>query len=247
MKSAVQTAVETYVRASSERDPALRAALLETCFAEDGRIVSRSREIRGRAEIVAAFDRFLSDPELLGVRLLSAVDAQGKTFRFRAVADFRNGTSAEAFDTGEVDEAGKISVILTFAGPLAERPARGMNEDEVLSAEARLRRAMLASDVPELERLLAPELLFVTHLGQLISRDDDLAAHRSQLIRISSLQLVENQVRLCGDTATVVATVDIDGTFADQPASGRFRFLRVWGRRDDGQLQVIAGNATLLP
>src|SRR5688572_25124610 len=49
-----------------------------------------------------------------------------------------------------------------------------MKEADVLAAEDRLRRAMLASNVAELENLLAPELLFVTHMGQVISREDDL-------------------------------------------------------------------------
>lgn len=245
MKSPVLIAAETYVRASSERNPAARAALLEACFAEDGRMVTRSREIRGRAAVIAAFDRFLADPELLGIRLLSAIDAQGTTFRFRAVADFRNGTSAEAFDAGEVDENGRISSLLTFAGPL-EEPELQLTEEEVLKVEARLKQAMLDSNVPELEQLLAPELLFIAHTGQVISRDDDLAAHRDRMIRISSLEMVETRVRTHRQNATVLATVDIEGTFAGQPAGGRFRFLRVWARRTDGQLQVIAGQATLV-
>jgi len=50
----------------------------------------------------------------------SAVDACGTTFRFRAVTERRDGTSLESFDAGEIDAAGRISVLLTFAGPLAE-------------------------------------------------------------------------------------------------------------------------------
>lgn len=38
----------------------------------------------------------------------------------RAVSDFRNGTSAEAFDAGQIDEDGRIALILTFAGALGE-------------------------------------------------------------------------------------------------------------------------------
>jgi hypothetical protein len=124
MPSPVQIAVDTYIRAGQERDPVQRKQLLEACFAPDGRMVSRTREIRGHAAIAAEFERFAADPEAVGVRLISAVDAVGNTFRYRSVIDRRDGTSLEFFDAGEIDASGRISVLLLFAGPLrdAEEP-----------------------------------------------------------------------------------------------------------------------------
>lgn len=120
MPNAAEIAVETYIRAWSERDPLVRAKLIEACFAADGRMVTRSREIRGRAALAEMMARLHADPQLLRIRLTSAIDAQGTTFRFRGVAERRNGTSVEAFDAGEIDDAGQISLLLTFAGPLGE-------------------------------------------------------------------------------------------------------------------------------
>ena len=120
MASPVEVAVETYVRAVGESDAAVRSALLRECFAENARMVTRSREIRGRAQLIEELNRFLADPRVLRIRLVSAIDARGTTFRYRAVADFRDGTSAESFDAGEIDETGRISLVLTFAGPLRD-------------------------------------------------------------------------------------------------------------------------------
>ncbi len=96
--------------------------MLEACFAVDGRLVTRNRDIRGRAALDAEITRFLaSEPQFLRIRLTSVLDAHRSTFRVRAVADRRDGTSSpESFDAGEVDADGRISVILTFAGPLAD-------------------------------------------------------------------------------------------------------------------------------
>jgi hypothetical protein len=118
MRSAVEVAVDTYILASQEGDAAVRAQLLEACFAEDGRMVTRSRELRGRAALAAELARAHADAKFAGIRVISKIDAQGTTFRYRAVADFRDGPSVEAFDAGEIDESGRISLILTFAGPL---------------------------------------------------------------------------------------------------------------------------------
>ena len=120
MPSPVEIAVDTYIRANREPDPALRQQLLEACFAPDGRMVARSRTIQGRAAVAAELTRFLSDPELIGFRLTSAVDAVGSTFRYRTVVERRDGKKLEFFDAGEIDDHGRIRVLLVFAGPLRD-------------------------------------------------------------------------------------------------------------------------------
>ncbi|MEO7731038.1 MAG: nuclear transport factor 2 family protein [Kofleriaceae bacterium] len=120
MPSLVETAVQTYVRAAEERDPAARAKLLEACFAEDCRFVTRSGVIRGRAGVDAMFARFFADPENLGFRLTSVIDAVGTTFRYGSIVERRDGTGTEFFDAGEIDADGRITTMLVFTGPLAD-------------------------------------------------------------------------------------------------------------------------------
>ena len=117
MPSPVETAVHTYVRASAERDPAARAKLLEACFAEDGRFVTRSAVIRGRAGVDAMLARFLADPQIAGFRVTSAIDAAGTTFRYRSIVERRDGTTIEFFEAGEIDAGGRIVTMLAFSGP----------------------------------------------------------------------------------------------------------------------------------
>src|ERR1041384_3542295 len=106
MSSAVEAAVNTYVRLVSEADAEVRAQLLEQCFAADGRMVTPSREIRGRAALASMLTRFLSDPELGRIRVLSAIETHRTTFRYRAGAEFRDGKVLENFDAGEIDADG---------------------------------------------------------------------------------------------------------------------------------------------
>ena len=120
MPSPVETAVELYIRASAERDPVARAALIEACFAADGRFVTRSRVIQGRAAVDAMIARALADPEMLGFRMASAIDAVGTTFRYRSIVLRRDGTTVEFFDAGEIDADGRIATLLVFAGPLVD-------------------------------------------------------------------------------------------------------------------------------
>jgi len=120
MPNAVEKAVDTYVRAWSEPDGAVRARMLEECFAADGRIVALRSEIRGRAALAEFMTSFLADPTLLGVRVTSALDAGTTTFRYRSSIDRRDGTSREFLDAGEIDASGRIALLLVFAGRLDE-------------------------------------------------------------------------------------------------------------------------------
>jgi hypothetical protein len=120
MQSPVELAARTYIEAAHEPDPAARAKLLEACFAADGRMVTRSTVIRGRAAIDAVIARLHADPNFTGIRMGSVVDAVGSTFRFRSFVENRDGSRSEFFDAGEIDADGRITTLLVFAGPLAD-------------------------------------------------------------------------------------------------------------------------------
>lgn len=121
-----------------------------------------------------------------------------------------------------------------------------MTEDQIHAAEERLRRAMLGSDVAELENLLAPDLLFTSFLGELLSKEQDLEAHGSGVLQIHGITLSDRQIRLQGELAIVNCQARIDASFDDDRSEQDFRFMRVWAPGPQGQLQVIAGQATLV-
>jgi hypothetical protein len=117
MESAVAKAVDTYIRLFNERDPAVRASMIEACWSPEGRLVTRSREFRGRGGLAELADRSLADPNLVRVGA-TAIDASGTTFRFRGFSELRDGTRLEVFDAGEIDDEGRIRLLLTFKGAL---------------------------------------------------------------------------------------------------------------------------------
>ena len=118
MPSLVETAVDTYLRVWTETDPTVRAKLIEQCFAADGRIVG-NQVIHGREGLAAEVESFLADPEWKEVWVKGPVDTRAKTFRFYATAERVDGTQLDVFDAGEIDDDGRITLILTFLGRLA--------------------------------------------------------------------------------------------------------------------------------
>jgi ketosteroid isomerase-like protein len=115
-------------------------------------------------------------------------------------------------------------------------------EAQVIKAEERLRQAMMNNDVGVLNELIAPDLLFTGHLGQLASKADDLAAHRARLLRLEKFESSEQHIQVYSDFAVVSVLMHLVGTYAGEPIDQRMRYTRVWTVYPNGSLQVSAGH-----
>ena len=105
---------------------------------------------------------------------------------------------------------------------------------------------MLRSDVVALNELIAPDLVFTNHLGQLLGKDDDLAAYRSGVLKVVSLESSEQHVKTLGDVAVVSVRIQLTGTYGGAPANGDFRFTRVWARSQRETWHIVAAHAGLI-
>lgn len=109
--------------------------------------------------------------------------------------------------------------------------------------EARLRQAILASDLRELDALIAEDLLFVGHLGQILTKEMDLAAYRSGALKVDRLEFSETDVRPMGEVVTVVTRASLAGSYEKAPFTGDFRYTRIW-RLQAGAWQIAAGHCS---
>ena len=112
----VQSSIEAYVAAWNEHDPEARARLLERACADDFRILTPGRCIRGRAALDALIAEFQKRRPRDRARLTSAVEIYESTFRYVGVVESEGGAPLENLDTGEHDAEGRILLVLTFAG-----------------------------------------------------------------------------------------------------------------------------------
>ena len=70
----------------------------------------------------------------------------------------------------------------------------GSIEAQITEIEERLRRAMLTSDVRVLNELLAPDIIITSHRGELLKKQDDLAAHESGTFQFHKLNPSDRQI-----------------------------------------------------
>ena len=120
------------------------------------------------------------------------------------------------------------------------------SESDIIELEERLRQAMLKSDVAELDALIAPELLFTSHLGQLVSKEQDLAIHRSGTLKLTELHPSEQSIHLNEGFSVVSVQMHLLGLYADAAVDEHIRYTRVWSLSSAGSLQVVAGHASVV-
>jgi hypothetical protein len=115
-------------------------------------------------------------------------------------------------------------------------------EAQVREAEERLRRAMVNNDVGVLDELISPELLFTGHVGQLVTKEDDLAFHRARVLRLTKIEPLEETIQMHPGFAVVSVLLHLVGTFEGAAIDQRMRYTRVWTMSNSGKVQLVAGH-----
>nr|CBJ54588.1 conserved protein of unknown function [Ralstonia solanacearum CFBP2957] len=100
---------------------------------------------------------------------------------------------------------------------------------------------MLANDVEALALLLDNDLVFTAPDGQVLSKDDDLSAHRAKLLRLERLDLHETRAHAVAEMILTTAKAVLVGEFAGAPIGGTFAYTRLW-RRSGARWRVVAGH-----
>jgi ketosteroid isomerase-like protein len=138
-----------------------------------------------------------------------------------------------------------VGTIPALAIPFSHHDSASQHK-EIEGLEQDWRRALLASNMSELDHLLADDYLGVTANGTLETKADLLAMRRTGTIRFSQLDLSDLKVRVYGDTAVVTSKAEVSGTNGGTDISGRYRYTRVYNRRN-GQWRIVSFEASRIP
>lgn len=78
-----------------------------------------------------------------------------------------------------------------------------VSEQQIIDVEERLRLAMLSSDVEALDELISADVIFTSHLGQVVSKQDDLAFHRAGVFKFQTIKPSERKIKFIEGLAIV--------------------------------------------
>ena len=135
-------------------------------------------------------------------------------------------------------------LFIVFGSPLTAQdntPA----EDSVRALEAARGQALLQADTNALSRLVAPEFVEISRLGQVRTRADNIRDIASGELKLTAVKYDSLTVRIYGDVAVLRGIADNTGTSRGFPFAGRIRYLRIFVRRD-GRWQAVAMQQTMM-
>ena len=116
-------------------------------------------------------------------------------------------------------------------------------EDSVRAVELARGQALLHADTVALSRMIAPEFVEISRLGQLRPRAVNLREIATGELKLLAVKYDSLAVRLYGDVAVLTGIADNAGTVRGFPFAGKVRYTRVFVRRD-GRWQAIAMQQT---
>ena len=119
-------------------------------------------------------------------------------------------------------------------------------EAEIHNLEQQLKVAMLNSDISALDELLASDLIFTNHLGQIMTKQDDLNAHKSGVVKIDQIELIDQNIKMLNDVAVVTVQASILGSFNGYSSQSEFRFTRVWCKSSDHKWLVTVAHSSMV-
>lgn len=120
-------------------------------------------------------------------------------------------------------------------------------QSKVVELVERLRQAMLHSEVSVLDELIAPELIFTNHLGQLITKPDDLASHQSGALQLKALTPSEQHIQINHGFVVVSVLMHFLGAYESTPIDFSIRYTCILAAASGGSMQIVAGHATAVP
>jgi hypothetical protein len=117
-------------------------------------------------------------------------------------------------------------------------------EAQITALEERLWQAMRTSDVAVLDELISPDLIFTTHTGHVVGKQDDLHIHRSGLLKFETIQASDLKLRVHEHFVVASVCKRLTGNFSGAAFSDTVRFTRIWSLSPSNTWQVVAGHAS---
>lgn len=111
--------------------------------------------------------------------------------------------------------------------------AASLNEEAVVRLNSEYESSLRKSDVTALERILAPDFLLITSIGDVRDRQEILRTHAAKEVALTVFTSEDIRVRLYGSVGVLTADITKEGQYVSGPRAGTvftgsYRFTRVY-------------------
>jgi ketosteroid isomerase-like protein len=109
---------------------------------------------------------------------------------------------------------------------------------QIITLEHEWQRAVLADDIPAMDKLLSEDYLGINATGEVLTKTQQLDHMREGKLMLSKLDISETKIKLVGNIAIVTCLANVEGTSDDSPLQGAYRYTRIYQRLAGGVWRV---------
>jgi ketosteroid isomerase-like protein len=124
------------------------------------------------------------------------------------------------------------------------RGQRHESRHEIDQLEDQWHQAVLKSNIPVMQSLLAEDFLGITASGTLQTKQQMIDNIRAGRVHFSILSISDRKVRFYGTTALVTSLAEVQGTAPDGQLSGSYRYTHVYARDAHGAWKIVSFEAS---
>jgi ketosteroid isomerase-like protein len=145
-------------------------------------------------------------------------------------------------------------LVATVPHVFAQRPQRPQNPQrrehkrleraQIVALEHQWQQAVLADDVPTMDKLLSEDYLGITASGEVLTKAQQLDRMSDRKFVLTRLQTSELKIKLVGNVAIVTSLAQVEGSSDGEPLNGAFRYTRVYQRLSGGIWKVTSFEIT---
>jgi len=142
------------------------------------------------------------------------------------------------------------AALLVAALPLASAQNRRHREQkhveraQIIALEAEWKKAVLADDIPVMDKLLSEDYLGITPGGEVLTKTQQLDHMRDGKFLLTKLDISDTRIKLVGNIAIVTCLAQLEVTSDGEPLHGAYRYTRVYQRLAGGVWRVTSFEAT---
>jgi ketosteroid isomerase-like protein len=136
-----------------------------------------------------------------------------------------------------------LGFLVAAALPAASRPAGDEAEAELLKLEGEIAVAIVQSDVAFVQRVWGDDFFYTGVRGETKTKKEIVAELKASQLKFERMQFDDQRVRVYGETAVVTGRATTEGRGPQGEISGRFRYTRVYVKRN-GQWQLVTFHGT---
>lgn len=131
-----------------------------------------------------------------------------------------------------------VALPQAFAQKGVRREHKRTERAQIVALEHEWQKAVLADDVPAMDKLLSDDYLGITGSGEVLTKTQQLDRMRDGKFTITKLDTSELKIKLIGNIAIVTSLAEVEGNTGDEPLHGAFRYTRVYQRMPGGIWKV---------